>query len=43
MRVMEREAKIKHVTSIAYRLAKQGVRPDLAWIGALARCTHQTR
>lgn len=31
MQVMERKAKIDDLTSIAYRLAREGLRPDLAW------------
>jgi hypothetical protein len=32
VQVIAREVKVEQVTSIAYRLARQGVRPDLAWI-----------
>jgi hypothetical protein len=32
VQVIAREVKIEHVTSIAYRLARQGGRPDLAWV-----------
>ena len=32
MQVITREVKVEQVTSIAYRLARQGMRPDLAWI-----------
>lgn len=35
MQVITREEKIRHVTSIAYRVGREGIRPDLAWIEAI--------
>jgi len=32
VQVIAREVKVEQVTSIAYRFARQGVRPDLAWV-----------